>query len=153
MLFNEPDGRKMMQLHRAEACWEGRIEDGHGTMRLGDGQLEAPFSFSSRFEDAAGTNPEQLIGAAAAGCFSMALAKALSESGHPPKSIRTGAEVQLQELTTGFAIPRIRLAAEADVPDLSEHELKSFAENAKIACPVSKALGGVLIDLKASLAD
>ncbi|MGD2109404.1 MAG: OsmC family peroxiredoxin [Phycisphaerae bacterium] len=141
-----------MKVHNAEAKWEGRLKDGQGLMKLGHGGLEAPFSFSSRFENGEGTTPEELIGAAAAGCFSMALAKTLSESGRQLESIQTKAEVELEKLATGFAIPRMRLFVEADVADINEDQFKNLAESAKIACPVSKALGGVVIDLRASLA-
>ena len=141
-----------MQLHKAEANWSGTIEDGHGTMRLGDEPFEAPFTTASRFDGGAGVNPEELIGAAAAGCFSMSLAHALTKAGHPPEIITTQAEVDLEELATGFAIPRIRLATEANVPGIGEDDFRIMAEEAKIACPVSRALGGVVIDLKATLA-
>jgi osmotically inducible protein OsmC len=143
--------RETMQIYKGEALWEGRIKDGRGKMRLQNGKLEAPFSFSSRFEDGSGINPEELIGTAEAGCFSMALAQALSESGYAPNTIRTRAEVELEQLATGFAIPRIRLAVEASVPDITEDEFKRLAQESKIGCPVSKALGGTLIDLEASL--
>jgi osmotically inducible protein OsmC len=145
--------RKIMQIHKEEAFWEGRIKDGHGATKLRNGEVEAPFFFCSRFEDGSGINPEELIGSAEAGCFSMALAKTLFESGYLPQKIHTRAEVELDKLPTGFATPRIRLAVEASVPDISEDEFKGLAERAKIGCPFSKARGGTLIDLKASLAN
>ena len=140
-----------MPVRNASAQWEGKLSDGKGTMRLGSGAYEGPYSFVSRFEDGKGTNPEELIGAAHAGCFSMALAAALTKSGFAPKRIKTTANVSLDKGAEGFSITSIALATEAEVPGLDEKQFLEFAENAKKGCPVSKALAGTRIDLKATL--
>jgi lipoyl-dependent peroxiredoxin len=120
-------------------------------MRLGSGAYEGPYSFRSRFEDGAGTNPEELIGAAHAGCFSMALSAALSGEGHEPKRIDTNARVHLDKVGEGFAITRIELETEAEVPGIDGDAFQKFADGAKANCPVSKALAGAEISLKARL--
>src|SRR5437660_686678 len=105
-----------MPVREADARWEGSLQDGKGTMRLGSGAFEGPYSFSSRFEDGTGTNPEELIGAAHAGCFSMALAAALSGAGHVPDRVQTTAKVHIEKGDAGFSITRIDLVSEAVVP-------------------------------------
>src|SRR3954453_22809300 len=94
------------------AVWEGTLKEGKGTMKLGSGAYRGPYSFQSRFESGSGTNPEELIAAAHAGCFSMALAHALSQAGHPPRRVQTTAKVHLEKTADGFAIPRIDLVTE-----------------------------------------
>ncbi|HEX2851334.1 MAG TPA: OsmC family protein [Acidimicrobiales bacterium] len=128
---------------KADARWEGSLQEGKGTMRLGGGAWEGPYSFSSRFEDGTGTNPEELIAAAHAGCFSMALSGALGRAGFTPTSVATTATVKLNRTEAGFRIQRIDLATEAVVPGIDEAQFKEIAENAKQTCPVSVALGGV----------
>ena len=140
-----------MATRHAHARWNGTLKDGNGNMKLGSGACDVPFSFRSRFEDGDGTNPEELIGAAHAGCFSMALSKELADAGYPPESIETDAEVRLEQVGGAFAITRIELATQATVPGISEADFGRAAENAKKGCPVSKALSGVLIGLKTSL--
>lgn len=140
-----------MAVRTADAQWEGSLQDGNGTMRLGSGAFEGRYSFASRFEDGPGTNPEELIGAAHAGCFSMALSGALSRAGHPPTRIQTTARVHIQRGDEGFAITRIELATEADVPGLDAPAFREQAETAKATCPVSKALAGTEISLEAKL--
>ena len=103
-----------MATRTGSAIWEGTLKAGKGTMKLGSGAFEGPYSFSSRFENAAGTNPEELIGAAEAGCFSMALSSNLEKAGHPPKSIRTTATVKLEQAAGGFKITAIDLDTQAD---------------------------------------
>ena len=120
-------------------------------MRLGGGAWEGPYSFSSRFEDGSGTNPEELIAAAHAGCFSMALSAALGRAGHDPQSVATVAEVNLEKQEAGFAITRISLRTEANVPGIDESEFQSIAADAKANCPVSKVLAGAEINLDAIL--
>ena len=140
-----------MAVRTADAQWEGSLQDGNGTMRLGSGAFEGRYSFASRFEDGPGTNPEELIGAAHAGCFSMALSGALSRAGHPPTRIQTTARVHIERGDDGFAITRIELATEAEVPGLDEPAFREQAETAKATCPVSKALAGTEISLEAKL--
>lgn len=135
----------------AEARWNGGLLKGNGTMRLGSGAYEGKYSFGSRFEEEPGTNPEELIGAAHAGCFSMALSGALGKEGHDPQSIETKAVVHLEKQDAGFAITLIELTTHAVIPNISEEEFLEFAEAAKANCPVSRALAAVPIRLEATL--
>ncbi len=141
-----------MPTRNAEAVWEGDLKSGKGTMTLGSGAYSGAYSFQSRFESGAGTNPEELIAAAHAGCFSMALSHALAQAGHPPKRVHTTAKVHLEKTAGGFAIPRIDLVCEADVPGLDAAAFKEQAEQAKKNCPVSKLLAAAEITLDARLA-
>jgi osmotically inducible protein OsmC len=120
-------------------------------MKLSGGAYEGAYSFSSRFEDGKGTNPEELIAAAHAGCFSMALSHMLAQAGHPPKRVETTAKVHLEKQGERFAIPRIELHTQAEVPGLDEAGFRQHAENAKANCPVSKVLAGAQISLNAKL--
>ena len=140
-----------MPTRNAEAVWEGDLKSGRGTVKLGSGAYQGAYSYQSRFESGTGTNPEELIAAAHAGCFSMALSHALAQAGHPPKRVRTTAKVHLEKAADGFAIPRIDLVTEADVPGLDEAAFKQQAEQAKKGCPVSKVLAGAEITLDARL--
>lgn len=140
-----------MPISKAQAKWEGTLQKGKGTMKLGSGTFEGPYSFATRFEGAPGPNPEELIGAAHAGCFSMAFSMLLEKAGHPPKEIQTGAEVVMEKVENGFKITRIRLETKAEVPGITENEFQKQAEAAKNGCPVSQALAGTKIELKASL--
>ena len=140
-----------MPVRSAEAQWEGSLPEGSGTMRLGSGAFEGRYSFKSRFEDGPGTNPEELIGAAHAGCFSMALAAALSRGGHPPTRVHTSAQVHIERGEGGFSITRIDLHTEGEVPGLDAEGFQREAEDAKANCPVSKALAGTEITLDAKL--
>lgn len=142
-----------MPTSNAQAKWEGTLKKGTGVMKTGSGALEAPYSFAPRFEGAAGTNPEELIGAAHAGCFSMALSMLLEKAGHPPRTIETRAEVTLEKVDDGFGITRIRLKTEADVPGMDAGAFREQAQAAKSGCPVSKALAGTKIELEAALKD
>lgn len=138
-----------MPVRKSEAAWEGTLKEGSGTMKLASGLYEGPYTFSSRFEEGAGTNPEELIGAAHAGCFSMFLAALLTEKGYTPDRIYTTAAVHLG---AGPQIKRIDLESEATVPGVGEAEFHELAEAAKTGCPVSKALAAVPeITLKARL--
>jgi len=141
-----------MPVRQAKAVWEGGLKDGHGTVALGSGAFEGRYSFGSRFEEAGGTNPEELIGAAHAGCFSMALAAGLGRAGHQPKRVATEAKVHLEKVGEGFKITRIELACEAEVPGIDDAAFQEAARKAKEGCPVSQALGGVEITLQAHLA-
>lgn len=136
----------------ATARWKGGLKQGQGTMRLASGAYEGRYSFSSRFEEAPGTNPEELIGAAHAGCFSMALAGGLERSGHAATSIDTTATVHLDQADGGFRISHIELECTADVPGITQDDFVEQAETAKANCPVSKALAAVDITLTARLA-
>jgi osmotically inducible protein OsmC len=140
-----------MPTRRAEARWEGGLKDGKGRISVESGAFEVPYSFAKRFGDEKGTNPEELIGAAHAGCFTMAFSKRLEDAGHAPRSLATRAEVIFDKLATGFAITNVKLHTAGKVPGMSEDQFKNLAEEAKVSCPVSKALGGVRIELDARL--
>lgn len=142
-----------MPVRNASAVWEGDLEHGRGTVKLGSGAFEGSYSFRSRFEDGEGTNPEELIGAAHAGCFSMALSLMLSEAGYPPDRIGTQARVRLEKEGDGFKISSILLSCRAKVPGIDEASFREHAENAKNGCPVSRALAGTKIALEATLED
>src|SRR3954447_26330763 len=133
------------------AVWEGTLKEGKGTMKLGSGAYEGPYSFSSRFEEGTGTNPEELIGAAEAGCFSMALSSNLEKAGHPAKRISTKATVKLEMVDGGPKITSIDLDVEAEVPGIDQAKFQETAEATKQGCPVSKALSATPITLKAKL--
>ena len=140
-----------MTQRTADAVWEGGLKDGKGNMKLGSGAWEGQYSFGSRFEEGVGTNPEELIGAALAGCYSMALAGALGREGHQPQRIATSARVHLEKVESGFAITRIELTTDGTVPGIDAAKFREAAEATKSACPVSKALGGVTISVDARL--
>lgn len=135
----------------ASAQWKGDLRAGGGTIRLGSGAFEGPYSFTTRFEGAPGTNPEELLAGAHAGCFSMALALGLTKAGHPPASIETSAAVHLNKVGEGFGITRIDLVTRGDVPGLAEAEFQRLATDAKLNCIISKALAAVPITLSATL--
>ena len=136
-----------MAVRASSAEWKGTLKEGAGTMKLASGAYEGPFTFASRFESGQGTNPEELIGAAHAGCFSMFLSALLSKEGFVP-TIRTTATVHLG---AGPTITLIELDTEAEVPGIDEAAFQQFAEDAKKGCPVSKALAGPEIKLNAKL--
>ncbi len=132
-----------MPKRTADARWEGSLQEGRGTMRLGTGAYEGAYSFQSRFEEGEGTNPEELIGAALAGCFSMALSADLARAGHEPQSVETTASVFLRSSgEEGPRIDRIDLDTRGRVPGVSEDEFAQFADATK-SCIVSRALAGV----------
>ena len=135
----------------SKAQWNGSLKDGKGTVSLGSGAYDGQYSFSSRFESGTGTNPEELIAAAHAGCFSMALSAGLGKSGFTPTRISSEAKVQLEKVGEGFAITKIELVTEGEVPGIDEAAFLEHAEGAKKNCPVSKALGAVEITLTAKL--
>jgi osmotically inducible protein OsmC len=141
-----------MAVRKARAIWEGKISTGKGSMKLGSGAFEGSYTFKSRFEDGAGTNPEELIGAAHAGCFSMALSLFLEKAGYPPDRIVTEAKVHIEKQGEGFKITTIELATEAKVPGIEDKAFQEQARGAKENCPVSKALTGTEIRLQARLA-
>ena len=135
----------------AEARWNGSMFKGDGTMRLGSGAYEGKYSFGSRFEQDPGTNPEELIGAAHSGCYSMALSADLEKAGYTAKRIHTTAQVHFEIVDGAATITRIYLNTEAEVPGISESDFLAQAEESKSGCPVSRALGGVEIHLNAKL--
>jgi osmotically inducible protein OsmC len=128
-----------MAVRRSSAEWKGTLKEGAGVMKVGDGIFEGPFTHASRFESGEGTNPEELVGAAHAGCFSMFLSSVLTKAGFTPTSINTTATVHL---TDGPMISLIELHTDAEVPGLTDADLQTHAQTAKEGCPVSKALGG-----------
>ena len=140
-----------MPTRSAQARWTGGLKDGSGTMRFGSGAFEGRYSFKSRMEEGTGTNPEELIAAAHAGCFSMAFANGLTEAGHRPQEISTQANVQFDKGEQGWAITKINLETEGSVPGIDEATFTKFANDAKKGCPVSKALTGTEIVLHAVL--
>ena len=140
-----------MTIRQAKAIWEGNLKEGRGTLELGSGVFQRDYSFRSRFEQGKGTNPEELIAAALAGCFSMALAHILTEAGYAPQKITTAAKTHLGAVRKGFEINIIELETEAAVPDINRDKFRQYAEKAKTNCPVSKALAGTKIELKAKL--
>ena len=138
-------------LRNASAVWTGTGKDGRGTLTTESGTLrEAPYSFAKRFGEEKGTNPEELIGAAHAGCFSMALAFQLSAAGHPPERLETKAAVSMLKEGEGWRIDAVALQLKATVPDLDPEKFKELAEKAKAGCPVSKLLNAK-ITLQADL--
>jgi lipoyl-dependent peroxiredoxin len=141
-----------MPKRTASARWDGSLQDGAGTMRMASGAYEGAYSFQSRFEEGDGTNPEELIAAAHAGCFSMALSAGLGQAGYEPESVETEATVQIDKVGDGFAITHILLRSRARVPGIDADEFQQQAQAAKEGCPVSKALAGVdSIELEAEL--
>ena len=143
-----------MPNRRANAVWNGSLTEGNGTMRMASGAYEGPYSFQSRFEEGEGTNPEELIAAAHAGCFSMALSGELGNLGHTPDSVETEASLHLDEVEGGFAIKRIDLKTRVTAPGVPESDFQQAAEAAKKGCPVSQALAAVdTIGLEAQLND
>jgi osmotically inducible protein OsmC len=141
-----------MPVRNAVAVWEGNLKNGKGRMKLGSGAFEGNYSFASRFEQGSGTNPEELIAAAHAGCFSMALSMMLEKAGYTVDHIHTVANVHIDKAGEGFKITTIELETEGKVPGIDEKTFMEHAEAAKKNCPVSMALAGVQIKLQAKLA-
>jgi osmotically inducible protein OsmC len=137
-----------MPTRHAEATWTGDLKAGNGAYSGQSGALKGAYSFGTRFENAPGTNPEELIGAAHASCYSMALAAGLGKAGHQPKSIHTTADVTLDKVGEGFKITKIVLKTEGQVPGIDEKTFKEFAEKTKTGCPVSQALASTPIELQ-----
>ena len=137
---------------RAEAVWEGSVVEGNGKVKLGSGAFEGAYSFNSRFgDDTKATNPEELIAAAHAGCFSMALSATLGKNGFTPTNIETKATVKLEKQGEAFVIPAIILDTLAEVPEITEEKFQELSKSAKENCPVSKVLAGAEITLNATL--
>ena len=137
---------------KADADWNGGIMDGKGSVKLGSGAFEGAYSFQSRFgEDTVATNPEELIAAAHAGCYTMALSGNLGKAGYTPKNIHTTAKVKIEKQGDGFVIPNIDLTTTAEVDGIGDQEFQKIAEETKKTCPVSQVLAGAEISLDASL--
>lgn len=139
-------------IRHAEAQWNGSLKEGKGRLKTETGALDSAYSFKSRFEGGGETNPEELLAASHAGCFSMALSAKLTEAGHAPKSIRTKAAVHLNQVGGSWAVNKIELETVGEVPGIDAAAFQKLAADAKTNCPISKALGSVDIQLKATLA-
>ncbi len=140
-----------MPTRTSSAVWNGDLKSGSGSVKLGSGAYEGQYSFVSRFEEGTGTNPEELIGAAHAGCFSMALAAALSREGYTVNNVTTTSSVVLDKTDAGMAITQINLVTKGDVEGIDEAKFKAAAEATKTGCIVSRALSAVPMTLDASL--
>ena len=139
---------------RSRAAWQGGVEDGGGNISLGSGAFDGAYSLRARTADESrDTNPEELIAAAHAGCFTMALSNELTEAGHPPANLDTTATVYLEQRDEGFVIPRIDLATTGEVPGIDAAAFERLADAAKRNCPVSKVLAAAEITLDAKLTD
>src|ERR687893_1275728 len=138
-----------MAVQSASAEWNGTLKEGSGRMRVGTGSVDGPYTFASRFEQGGGTNPEELIGAAHAGCFSMALSFMLEQAGYTPERVHTTARVHIDRVGEGFKITTIELETDARIPGIDEKTFLEKAEAAKKGCPVSQALAGTEIKLQA----
>jgi osmotically inducible protein OsmC len=140
-----------MPVRNAQATWNGGLKDGKGSVKLGSGAWEGQYSFGSRFENGTGTNPEELIGAAHAGCYSMALAAGLGKAGFNPQRVSTTAAVSIEKVGEGFKITKIQLRSEAQVPGIDPQKFQEIAQQTKSGCPVSQALSATPIELEAKL--
>ena len=137
-------------IRHAEAEWKGSLKDGGGHLKTETGALDSAYGFRSRFEGGGETNPEELLGASHAGCFTMALTAALTMAGHPPASIHTRASVHLNKLEAGWTVNKIELETTGQVPGIDAAAFQKFASDAKANCPISRALSAVEIHLNAT---
>jgi lipoyl-dependent peroxiredoxin len=143
-----------MTARNGSADWLGDVKTGSGTITVGDGVFSGPYSYDSRFGERQGTNPEQLIAAAQAGCFTMALASKLASAGHAPEQLRTNARVDLRMHDGSITITRLQIETEGRVKGIDERQFVQYAEDAKATCPVARALSGIPeIVLKAKLTE
>ncbi len=140
-----------MAVRQSNATWNGTLKEGNGVMRFGSGAFEGSYTFASRFEEGEGTNPEELVGAAHAGCFSMFLSAQLTGAGYKPNRVETTATVYLGRDDAGPLITKIELKSEADVPGLDEATFQEYAAKSKEGCPISRALAATQIELEATL--
>ena len=141
-----------MPTRKAEAEWNGNLAEGSGRLKLGSGVFDGPYSFKSRFEEGqSATNPEELLGAAHAGCFTMALTAQLSRARTAPERIHTEARVKLEKVGEAFSITQIELETEAEIPDVDDESFQKYALDAKQNCPLSKALAATQISMNAKL--
>ena len=139
-----------MIIRKADARWNGDLKSGTGQIKLGSGAFEGPYSFGTRFESVRGTNPEELLGAAHAGCFSMDFASRLSKAGHDPRSVSTTATVTLDKVDGGMSITGIALETRAEVAGISEADFQRIVNETKTGCIISRALASVPMTLKAT---
>lgn len=140
-----------MPVRSAEATWQGTLKEGEGNIKLESGAYDGAFNFVSRFESGSATNPEELLGAAHAGCFTMALNSRLFNNGFAPTRVHTVAQVSLEKGESGFGISHIHLITEAEVPNLSAEDFAAHAEATKESCIVSRALSAVPMSIEAKL--
>jgi osmotically inducible protein OsmC len=140
-----------MPTRNAEATWQGTLKEGSGSVKLGSGTFEGPFTWASRFDTGAETNPEELLGAAHAGCFTMALNNRLFTNGFAPVRVHTVAQVALEKGESGMSISHIHLVTEAEIPNIDEATFKQHAEATKDTCIVSRALASVPMTIDAKL--
>jgi lipoyl-dependent peroxiredoxin len=140
-----------MPIRKARAAWKGTLKEGRGNMEVESGAFSGAYSFSTRFEEEKGTNPEELIGAAHSGCFSMAFSAELEKAGYNPISVETEARVRLDKSDKGFTITKITLSTKGKVEGIDNDEFQKIAKAAKEGCPVSRLLTGTEIDLEAEL--
>jgi osmotically inducible protein OsmC len=140
-----------MPIRNAEAVWDGSLKEGNGKMKLGSGAFEGAYTWSSRFENAKGTNPEELLGAAHAGCFSMSLSSNLGKAGFMPAHIHTSVQVTIEQVEGKNRITKIHIETEATVPEISNEQFQQIAESVRQNCPVSVALSSVPTTLSARL--
>lgn len=140
-----------MPVKSADAVWKGSLIEGSGHLKTKSGAVNVDYGWKARAEDAAGTNPEELIAAAHAGCYSMAFSHILTGAGHPPTQVNTRADVSFEKVGDGFSITKIHLTMDATVPGIDEAKFQDIANKAKDGCPVSKALKAVPITLSATL--
>lgn len=140
-----------MPIRKANAVWEGNLKEGKGSMKLGSGAFEGAFSFGTRFGEEKGTNPEELVGAAHAGCFSMAFSNILDGEGFTPTKVETSADVLFEKTDAGFRITKITLNTKCVVPGIEKAKFLELADKAKVGCPISNALKAVDIELVADL--
>lgn len=140
-----------MPTRKASATWEGGLQGGKGSFQGESGVIQGSYSFGSRFGDAGGTNPEELLAAAEAACYSMALAVGLEQAGTPATRVHTDAACTVEKVAEGFKITTMKLRVRAQVPGVDAETFRRAAEDTKVGCPVSKALAGVQIELDAAL--
>ena len=140
-----------MPVRKANAVWEGNLKEGKGNLKTGSGAVQGGYSFGTRFEDKPGTNPEELLGAAHAACFSMALSAGLGKAGFTPERVATNADVTLEKVGEGFKVTLIKLTTVATVPSIDDKTFKEIAEKTKTGCPISQALAATKIELDAKL--
>jgi osmotically inducible protein OsmC len=141
-----------MKIRKAQAVWEGSLKEGGGTVRFGDGAFESRYSWEDRFGEGVGTNPEELLAAAHAACFSMALSSQLTNAGSPPQRIETTANLHFEKLEAGWTVVKIVLDTQVRAAGLEKSAFQELSEKAKATCPISRALGAVDIELNARLA-
>ena len=140
-----------MPIRNASATWNGNLKEGNGNFKGSSGAIQGSYSFGTRFENNPGTNPEELIAAAHAACFSMALSAGLGKNGFNPQRVSTTAAVSIDKVETGFKITKIKLTTEASVPGVDSAKFQEIANATKAGCPVSGALSAVPIELEAKL--